>query len=106
MSMYIFSFIISSLKDCVKFSYSIISNIISFESNTKEQNIIMLKALDNILSIYFKHKPNIKYENDEFLFVFVKENLDVYLMKNILAFSTSYNFKNCISFFNILISKL
>ena len=81
----------------------LISENVSLAVGTLEkQNVIMLKSLDKILSICLKESAY----NDFMLFVFIKEKINIDLIKDIIIFSNKYQFNNCNSFFNILLSKL
>ena len=101
MSMYLFSFVLSSLDEFVNYSNNIVKNIKSFYSNTKEQNIIMLKSFNKILNIYSGVKSQIK--DDKLLYSFIIESLDVNLIKDILSFSKINNFNNVVSFINVIV---
>ena len=58
MSLYLFSFVISSLKECINYSFDFVKSIKSFYNNTEEQNIIMMKSLDKILNFYYNNMHN------------------------------------------------
>ena len=58
MSLYLFSFVISSLKECINYSFDFVKCIKSFYNNTEEQNIIMMKSLDKILNFYYNNMHN------------------------------------------------
>ena len=102
MSLYLFSFIIKTCYDCTIHVYIFVKCIKSFYGNNEKQNVIMLKSLDKILSICLKESAH----NDFMLYVFIKEKINIDLIKDIIIFSNKYQFNNCNSFFNILLSKL
>ena len=95
MSLYLFSFIISSLDECINLSTHFKTCIRSFNSNNKDQNVIMLKSFNKILTFYYNNMSNSPplhfYTENGFLYRFC--DLDINLIKDILSFNKSYNFK-------------
>ena len=67
----------------------------SFNSNNKDQNVIMLKSFNKILTFYYNNMSNSPplqfYTENGFLYRFC--DLDINLIKDILSFNKSYNFK-------------
>ncbi len=106
MSLYLFSFVISSLKECINYSNNFVRCIESFYNNTETQNIIMLKSLNKILHFYYDNMYNSPlqyYTKDRLLYQFNIRKIDADLIKNILSFSLNHNFKYVNSFMQALL---
>ena len=106
MSMYLFSFVISSLKEVIDYSFDFVKSIKSFYNNTEEQNIIMMKSLDKILNFYYNNMHNSPlqyYTKYKLLHKFNIHDINTNLIKDILLFSSKHNFKIVNSFMQSLL---
>ena len=106
MSLYLFSFVISSLREVIDYSSNFVKCIKSFCNNTEEQNIIMMKSLDKILNFYYNNMHNSPlqyYTKYKLLYKFNIHDVNTNLIKDILLFSSKHNFKIVNSFMQSLL---
>lgn len=94
MSLYLYSFAISSLTDCFKHSNSFMNCINSFDGSTQEEKHILIRSLDKIAQFYYD-KSKMKKGGSKLLFYVLCQNsdLDIELIKRMLKFNERFNYK-------------
>ncbi len=93
MSLYLYSFAISSLKDCFKHAISFIKCINSFDNSTQEEKYILIKSLDKIAQFCYDN-CEFEYDKEKLFRVFYQyPDIDEDLIKRILKFNKKFNYK-------------
>lgn len=94
MSLYLYSFAISSLIDCFKHSNNFMNCINSFDNSTQEEKHILIRSLDKIAQFYYDNSK-MKKGGSKLLFYTLCQNsdLDIELIKRMLKFNERFNYK-------------